>query len=143
MDSAHLLKSLQNDYPHLVFTSGTTNSWSPKTQEISYRLPIDPLRLLHEVGHAVLGHNDYRLDIELLKIEVDAWTKAREIAPQYGLTIDQSLIDNCLETYKRWLLKQALCPECHLAGIQGNDRLYSCPNCQTRWSVSLGLGCDI
>lgn len=143
MDTNKLLEALKSDYPHLQFCAGKNDSWSAQNQRISYSEPINPYRLLHEVGHAILDHTDYRLDVELLKIEVDAWVKAREIAPKYNLEIDQALIDDCLETYKRWLLKQALCPECRLAGIQGNDRLYSCPNCQTRWSVPLRLGCDI
>lgn len=143
MDSTKLLDRLKSDYPHLQFRAGSSDSWSPQKQEIVYREPINPFYLLHEVSHAILGHNDYRLDIELLKIEVDAWVKAREIAPRYDLDIDSSLVDSCLETYKRWLLKQSLCPECSLVGIQSNDRLYSCPNCQTRWSVPLKLGCAL
>lgn len=143
METTGLLEALKSDYPHLHFAAGGDNSWSPKNQRVNYREPIDPPHLLHEVGHAVLGHADYQLDIELLKIEADAWAKAQEIAPRYGVKIERSLVDSCLETYKHWLLKQSLCPECRLAGIQGNDRLYSCPNCQNRWSVSLRLGCAV
>lgn len=143
MDTAKLLEALKTDYPHLQFAAGKDDSWSPQKQQVNYREPIDPHHLLHEVGHAVLGHTDYRLDIELLKIEADAWAKAQEIAPNYGFRIERSLVDSRLETYKHWLLKQSLCPECRLVGIQGNDRLYSCPNCQTRWSVPLKLGCAV
>ena len=143
MDTTKLLDNLKSDYPHLHFLAGKTDSWSPNAQRINYREPINSYHLLHEVGHAILGHTSYQLDVELLQIEVDAWAKAQEIAPKYGLKVDRDLINDCLETYKRWLLKQSLCPECHLAGLQGNDRLYSCPNCQTRWNVPLRLGCAV
>lgn len=142
-DTAALVDRLRNDYPDLSFQPGSADRWSPQNKQISYRQPLNPAHLLHEVGHALMGHANYRLDIELLRMEADAWAKAREIAPRYGLVIDQAQINDCLETYRQWLLGRSLCPECRLAGIQNDNREYSCPNCQLQWQVPAGLGCRL
>ena len=141
--STTLINSLKEDYPDLRFQPGPVDRWSPQNNRIDYSQPLNPNHLLHEVGHALMKHTDYRLDIELLKMEADAWVKAREIAPRYGLAINQAHINSCLETYRQWLLKRSLCPECQLAGIQDDNREYSCPNCQLRWRVPQGLGCQL
>ena len=138
-----LISSLRNDYPHLNFRPGPIDRWSASTGDIDYSQPVNPDHVLHEVGHALLRHNNYQLDIELLKIEADAWAKAREIAPRYGYEIKQIYINDCLETYKQWLLRRSRCPECQLVGIQNENRQYSCPNCQLHWKVSADLGCEL
>lgn len=141
--STTLIDRLRVDYPDLNFQPGAADRWSSQTGQIDYSQPVNPAYLLHEVGHALMGHANYRLDIELLRMEADAWAKAQEIAPRYGLTIDRAQINDCLETYRKWLLKRSLCPECRLAGIQNDSREYSCPNCQLRWRVPPGLDCRL
>ena len=138
-----LLIKLQADYPGLNFQVGSADRWSPQIKQIDYRQPISPPHLLHEVGHALLRHTGYSLDIELLKIEADAWAKAQELASGYKLTIDQGLVNDCLETYKLWILDRSQCPDCQLVGVQDSKRQYTCPNCQLRWSVPPEIGCTL
>src|SRR6266567_285378 len=134
-----LITRLKQDYPKLIFKQSLVASWSPKTKEICYkpsRKVSNSWSVLHEVGHAVLGHNSYGSDIELLQKELEAWNEARNIAKSYGLIIDDSHIENCLDTYRDWLHKRSTCPYCDKHGFQQSRGLYSCLNCEGTWKVS-------
>lgn len=139
MEFLHLL---QRDFKNIKFIEGKINTWSPQTKEIYYGRPVSKYSLLHELGHALEGHITYKLDVELLKMEADAWQKAREIAKNYGLKIPQRYINNCMNTYKDWLLARSKCPDCNLVGLQSDkDLQYSCCNCFLNWSVPLETKC--
>ena len=62
--------------------------WNFENQTIYYN-PEDenfaPL-ILHEFGHFLLGHKNYKKDIELISMEKDAWKKAKEIAKKINAT---------------------------------------------------------
>ena len=142
--SMTLLQQLQQDFEHIRFTKGKTNIWSPKNQEIFYSLPFSKYSILHELGHAVEKHADYKLDIQLLKLEADAWQRARLIAENYSLKIPQNYINKCMNTYKDWLLARAKCPDCELVGIQSSTTLqYNCYNCLLHWSVPFEAKCFV
>ena len=97
-----LLESLTAHYPMLRFTAGDTFYWSPETQEVFYKTGVNGKKaawsLLHETGHALLGHTSYTRDIELLQLEMAAWDKARELAAPLGISIDEEHIQDCLDT---------------------------------------------
>ena len=138
----HLLQQLQQDFQDIVFVKGKTSTWSPKTKEIYYSTPVSKYSLLHELGHALKQHKNYVLDIQLLKLEADAWQKAKEIAQNYNLKISQKYIDNCMSTYKDWLLARSKCPDCNLVGLQSAKTLqYSCCNCSLNWEVPVEIRC--
>lgn len=138
----NLLQQLQQDFKNIKFVQGKTDAWSPKTKEIYYSLPISKYSLLHELGHALDKHVTYKLDIQLLKLEADAWQKARQIAQKYNLKIPQKYINDCMNTYKDWLLSRSKCPNCDLVGLQSSkDLQYGCCNCFLNWSVPFEAKC--
>ena len=131
-----LLRQLKKDYPQFKFIRSNNYLWSSSEQIVYYKLPINPSLLLHELGHGILKHKTYKLDIDLVKKEADAWDEARQLAKHYNVKIENNLARCNLETYKKWLNKRSCCPNCHLVGIQKpSDQNYSCINCHLNWSV--------
>lgn len=141
-----LVKSLCASYPAIRFTSSSTFSWSPETQEVFYKAASSKdehaWALLHETGHALLAHSSYEADIELLKLEVAAWEKAKELAKKFGLTIDENHMQDCLDTYRDWLYARSVCPTCSTKCLQQSNMVqYRCFNCHTTWRVSPSRFC--
>lgn len=145
-----LAARLTADYPALGFVAGRVYCWSPADQHISYNADDTDesavFSLLHEVGHALLQHTRYRLDVELVAMEVAAWEKARQIAPKYGIDIDEDHVQDCLDSYRDWLFSRSLCPTCGSRGLQQDATTnrppdYSCFNCQQSWRVSPSRFC--
>lgn len=134
-----LVRRLQHDHPNLVFTIGEAHCWSPEHSQILYT-PRDTeaniAGLLHELGHARLGHRNFSSDIDLLQKEVDAWQEAARIATQYGISISDEHVQDCLDTYRDWLFRRSKCPRCAGTGIQQTSRHYHCINCGAAWEVS-------
>lgn len=138
------VETLRQDYPHIMFQEADTASWSPEQHIVSY----DPgeqhtglWSVLHELGHALLEHQSYESDINLLQKETDAWQKAITVAKHYRLEIDPEHIQNCLDTYRDWLHKRSTCPTCGSHGLQQSKALYRCLNCQDTWKVSSARFC--
>lgn len=143
MEPSNLRSILQQDYPEFTFLEGDTFSWSPATKEISY-VAHDDVSLLHELAHAVLGHSTYRNDIELVAIERDAWQYAQTtLAPHYHLTISDENIAAALDSYREWLHKRSVCPQCGAVGHQRAPSTYSCVACQTSWNVNAARTCQL
>lgn len=141
-----LITKLQTAHPDLIFTAGKQFCWSPETMEIFYREgasgPAAKWSLLHETGHALLGHQTYKADFELLRLEVDAWERARELARDFGIQIDEDHIQDCLDTYRDWLYKRSICPTCSTKCLQQDDFIhYRCFNCHAVWKVSANRFC--
>lgn len=132
-----LVDRLAKDYPQFKWTPSDCAHWSAAEQTIYYN--DDPLQTLHELGHALLGHDHYNLDIQLLQIERAAWDKAAEIAPHYAYKISSDTIEDALDSYRDWLHARSRCPKCGLTGIQSRtDGHYYCPTCGTKWRASDG-----
>lgn len=139
-----LILQLRRDYPALKFIEGNSLCWSPSKMEIYY----DPLAgitgaygVLHEIGHACLSHASYDSDTDLLTKEVLAWDEAIKLAKKYCLTIDETHIQDCLDTYREWLYKRSSCPSCGAKGLQKSPKTYSCLNCEDIWQVSKSRFC--
>lgn len=137
---ADFIGRIQADYPQFKFKPGPQEHWSPKTNTITYEADNKDCRfgLLHELAHALLGHQNYKSDFELLKLESQAWHKAAKIAKQYGVKIDEEHIQNCLDTYRDWLHRRSKCPTCGVHVPQTDARTYQCFNCGASWHVSAG-----
>lgn len=88
------------------------------------------LRCLHELGHALLGHLGYRLDLERLKMERAAWEKAKRLCLKYGVEYDEEFVEEQLDSYRDWLHQKSRCPECGLTRYQKQDGKYCCPGCE-------------
>ncbi len=141
-----IIKRLNALYPELKFKASKQFYWSPETSEICYSAAADDTEaiwsLLHETGHALLGHTSYTADVELLRLEVAAWEKARELAETLDVKLDENHIQDCLDTYRDWLYKRSICPTCHTKCLQQDDRVnYRCFNCHTLWQVSSSRFC--
>lgn len=143
-----LLKQLKSAYPTLSFKPGVAFSWSAKDNSIIYRqdtADIDGIMacwsLLHEAGHALLGHKDYQSDFELLLLEVAAWERANDLAKNFGYHIDPDHIQDCLDTYRDWLYQRSTCPTCLSCSLQRDSKTYVCFNCGTVWHVSPSRHC--
>lgn len=141
-----VIKSLVAQFPELRFTASEQFSWSPESGEIFYiesELGDQATwSLLHETGHALLNHASYQSDFELLKLEVAAWGKARELAEGLTIVIDEDHIQDCLDTYRDWLYQRSICPNCTTKCLQQDDRAhYHCFNCHKVWKVSTSRFC--
>ncbi|HXE10308.1 MAG TPA: hypothetical protein VN554_02680 [Verrucomicrobiae bacterium] len=141
-----LLAELSGRFPKLTFTAARQFYWSPETGEIFYEAGKNGRRaiwsLLHETGHAMAGHTSYTADFELLRLEIEAWERARGLATDLGLTIDEDHIQNSLDTYRDWLYKRSICPTCGTKCLQQGDFVhYRCFNCHTVWRVTASRFC--
>lgn len=101
----------------------------PKTVVIGPPEPYAELLALHEVSHAICKHRDFKVDVERLKMEVEAWEKARELADRYNVDYDEELVQRELDTYRDWLHQKSRCPHCGLTRFQTPDTRYHCPRC--------------
>lgn len=141
-----MIDSLAQIFPIIDFCPGDNFCWSPQLKRITY--VIDQLEedgrwaLLHETGHALLNHQSYTTDYELLRMEVAAWERAKDIANQLELSIDEDHIQECLDSYRDWLYKRSICPNCDTKTIQ-NDLAnnYTCFNCHSNWQVTPSRFC--
>lgn len=140
----HLLKKLPQLLPNIRIVSGESLHWSPENQTITYK-PEESNEniwgLLHEVGHARLKHIRYTSDMELLQLEVAAWSEAELIAQVLDLIIDHEHIQDCLDTYRDWLHQRSTCPRCGIVSFQEAAKGYYCYNCYKAWSVSASRFC--
>lgn len=140
------VNTLRRDFRDFDFVIGRQASWSPTNQRITYASDAStPDRaiwtLLHELGHALLGHTSYESDAALVQKEAAAWAKAKTVAARYEQHISEAHIQDCLDTYRDWLHKRSNCPACSNHGLQLTQRLYSCPNCQNTWQVTTARFC--
>lgn len=137
------LRSWAND---VAFTTSSTFRWSPANKTVYYveaSLSDNSgiWALIHETAHAVLDHASYQTDFGLLKMEVAAWEKAKDIASDVGITIDNEHIEDCLDTYRDWLHRRSTCPTCGTVSLQQSTHEYRCHNCQATWAVSAERFC--
>lgn len=133
---SQLARQLSIDYPSITFAESTTCAWDPTRHTVFFHPQRPASELLHELGHALLGHIDYTRDIELLRQERDAWEKAQLVAPQYGVTLAIEDIEQHIDTYRDWLHRRSTCPSCGGTGVQSAALRYACPTCQTSWRVN-------
>lgn len=136
-----VLDTLRGKYPQLRFKAGPQFSWSPESGDIIYKRSAKGKQatwsLLHETGHALLNHRSYGADFELLRLEVEAWEQAKTIGKEIGINIDEDHIQDCLDTYRDWLYRRSICPECSTKCLQQDDNEhYHCFNCHAVWRVT-------
>jgi hypothetical protein len=142
-----LIVKLKQQFPHLEFVPGSRFAWSPGKSQVMYKDRADTSdgvaiwSLLHEVGHALLKHQSYQSDFELLSLEVEAWQKAGKLAKTHGYQINQDHIEDCLDTYRDWLYQRSTCPSCTSCSLQVDGQTYCCFNCGTTWHVSASRLC--
>ena len=144
-----LLTRIREDFSdRYTFLPGDAFVWSSSDETIYYSEDRDVTEnavwsLLHEIGHAELGHTRYEDDFELLMLEVAAWKKAKELAANYHLVIDEHHIEDCLDTYREWLHERSRCIECKNHSLQADETTYECFNCGTKWKVPASRMCVV
>lgn len=140
-----LAAKLQSDFPELTLRNGEDFHWSPSEKTIYYKeTKNDTASLLHEMSHALLEHRDYTKDIQLIEMERDAWEHATKIlAPKYQIIIDDSAVQNALDTYRDWLHARSTCPTCQATGVQTKKSQYTCVACDTNWRVNEARICAL
>jgi hypothetical protein len=142
------LEQLELDHPGIKFCPGDAFMWSPTEKVIYY--PVDSnmntkfyYSLLHEIGHAILGHDKFTSDLSLVRIERAAWDEAVELGTRYGLDIPEDHVEQCLGTYRDWLHARSMCPNCHQCGLQTSKTAYKCIFCRANWQVSPSRLCRV
>ena len=135
------LRQLVHDHPEFTWRTGKKFAFHPpKTIILGPPTPNYALLALHELGHALCKHKDYKTSIERLKIERAAWEKAKTVYLRYQKSrpdllpdpwdIDaDDFVESQLDTYRDWLHVKSKCPHCGLTRFQTPDGLYHCPHC--------------
>ncbi len=145
--TSSLTDKLTRDFPQLHLERSDDFYWSPSTSTVHYgdmSSERDELTLLHEVAHALLGHHHFKRDIDLLRIEREAWDYVRNVlGPKYGLKPDEETIEDAIDTYREWLHARSKCPHCSLTGIQTGDSKYHCLGCDGDWLVNDARRCGL
>ena len=142
------IKQRSRTIPHLTnltFQTGEVFGWNHSACAITYNPATNDadLYLLHEIGHALLDHRTFHHDIDLLKMERDAWTQARAFGVELQIEIDGDIIEDSLNTYRDWLHNRSLCPNCNATGIQSESHLYRCLACGETWRVNDARSCAL
>lgn len=139
-----LLSRLRADHPEITFVVGDDFKWSKARNELMVVADEPAQYALHELAHALLGHMDFSLDVELLKQEREAWDFARStLLPKYGLSIDESVVEASLDTYREWMHARSLCPSCGLSCLQTKTSTYVCVNCRCSWRPNDARRCAL
>lgn len=143
--TSSLVAKLRRDYPKFSFSEAGDSYWAPSEQTVYLDLTeADEATILHETAHAVLGHQAFTRDIDLLRMEREAWTHAASVlAPQYGVTIDEETVESMLDTYRDWLHARSACPGCPMTGVQTNTAAYHCVGCGKDWRVNEARRCGL
>lgn len=145
-ETLHLLHKLTTTYPQFTFVPAESFYWSSEVATIYYDATTDIVnipKLLHELSHALLGHVDFILDIELIQMERDAWAFAQTLASNYSLTISTEVIEQALESYRDWIHKRSICPSCSSNGVQTKTGPYKCFACGDQWRANDARVCEL
>lgn len=141
-----LVKQLGKDYPEFVFSFADEFWWSSKqnTIFINPKASHGTEYTLHELSHALLDHRGYKHDIDLIKLERDAWAYATsKLAPTYNVKISEDTVQDNLDTYREWLYARSTCPDCHTTGLETKEQLYHCFACGHEWQVNEARLCAL
>lgn len=140
-----LLKQVKHDFPDVRFEAADSFYWSAETRSIHYNTSSEnpTWSLLHELGHMTQEHTTYNSDARLVRMEVEAWETALVIGKQYGYTIDEEHVQDCLDSYRHWQHTRSRCPICTQSGLEVQSGHYRCINCQHRWQVTVNRFCRV
>lgn len=120
---------------------GERFAYSSSRKEITYdpdiiETPLGKLSLLHEIAHLKLGHFSYTYDLELFRMEIEAWEETKRLAELYNVQVNDTYIKKCIESYDNWLSKRATCPRCKEFSLQKTETLFLCVSCDSKWRVN-------
>lgn len=152
---AELVERLIRDFPEIKFKRGARR-FSCQLRGGVFTVFLGPpcpkyaLLTLHELGHGLCRHKDYTTDVLRVKIESQAWERAKTVFLKYremafdedGNTKDKELArilpewdeefaQEQLDTYRDWLHVKSRCKKCGLTKYQTENGEYHCPRCET------------
>jgi len=104
---------------------------------------VHPGLLLHELAHALLNHHNYKMDIELVSMERQAWDLAIELSKKYKIIIPDDLMQDHLDTYRDWMHLRSKCINCQATGVQKSNKTYQCPVCSSLWQANEARFCSL
>jgi hypothetical protein len=141
-----LITRLSTDYPNVSFVPSDHFRWSATDHTVF--IDVDAMHAdafcLHEVSHAILDHREYNRDIDLVKLERDAWEHvATTLAKKYEVKISEDIIQDNLDTYRDWLHARSTCPTCQATGVQATPSEYRCIACKETWHVNEARICAL
>lgn len=142
-------KRILADFPDITFAEGAAFQWSAAARTITHP-PLtsqqDIAHLLHEIGHARLNHRDYTRDIQLIRMEREAWEYAiKVLAPRYhpSLTPEDTIVQSSLDTYRQWLHDRSICLRCDAVGLEQDAGTYLCISCHQHWRPNEARTCNL
>ena len=137
--SSSFLLKIVADFPDFSFRPGKKFSFRPpKTifypkdynlEKLDSKSSYFKLSLLHEIGHALSKHHSFDTCAKRVKMEVEAWEKARFLTKKYQLKVDEDFIESELDSYRNWLYQKSKCPRCSLTRFETPDGNWHCPCC--------------
>jgi hypothetical protein len=134
-------------HPTINFKPSDKFAWDPIKKIIYFSSnepeAIQKHSLLHELAHAMLDHSSYKNDVQLIKMERDAWTLAKKMLREHSQEINLDYIEDCLDTYRDWIYSRSKCPRCSHVGIQSSQNVYSCIFCIIDWKVTESRLCMV
>ena len=131
----YYLNLIFKSYPDFNYKQSKLFSWYSAEKRICFvkcnkkcnkddKPCINFYKVAHELGHALLNHQDYKTKIELNRMELDAWAEAEKIVSKFGkYKIPGDIIDEAMGSYVN-NANQDECPNCELSLIAG-----VCINC--------------
>lgn len=128
-----LVNKLRQDFPEVIFKEADTFTFCPPRTILFSPNAESELLLLHELGHFLDHDQDYSSDIALLRIEANAWERAKSLSEQYSIKWDEDFAQARLDSYRDWLHQASLCPTCEINGYQDKSGYYHCPLCERKW----------
>lgn len=140
-----LLQRMKEDFPDIGFKPDETFKWSSESRTVYYNSSFKyaAWSLLHELGHMLSNHAAYKSDSALVRMEVEAWDKALELANRYGCLIDEEHIQDCIDSYRNWQYMRSMCPRCAQTGLERSNGRYTCINCREAWNVTTNRLCRV
>ena len=124
----NLISKLTKAHPDLEIKAGDRFQFTPPAtlfyaEQADYSDEEAKLLLLHELGHYLLGENDYRSDIELIEIEAKAWAEAKKLCAKYDVEYNEDFAEDRLDSYRNYLHETSLCKISQLSGYQDDHGL--------------------
>ena len=125
------LQQIITDFPNLIFKRGSRFTFRPPNIIIlGPKTTNYELLTLHEIGHALSNHKNYKTYLELLRMETEAWRRAKPLAQKYQVPYNEDLVQSHLNTYRDYLYLKTTCPHCGNYCIQSSTGKLFCPFCQ-------------
>lgn len=145
--TSSLVETLRADYPAIRFMSADDYYWSAAERTVyvaDQENTIDEAVVLHELAHGLLDHHAFSRDIELVKMEREAWELVRtELGPRYKITVTDEAVEDMIDTYRDWLHARSTCPTCSMTGVQTDEFAYHCVGCGHDWRVNEARRCGL